>query len=228
MQIKSETKLPNTVITITLNSAKEMYDFNQLTHEHTEYTTEWSAFLYSLFEYNYDREEHVIDSHVWVTICPDREEPADNFLYREQPDNGDIIARINMYCKDTKKLDYIETEITNKLLSGLTVTIPEKSYNQRIRILLNAIKNNLKDDNGINIKDYAFNGTYEKEIDYDHIVKDMLDISELKVLKSAAGYYVGRTQEGMPYSRQTAYFKTSKEAQEHLDSYPENMKKIIF
>ena len=56
----------------------------------------------------------------------------------------------------------------------------------------------------------------------------MLNITELQVLRSAAGYYIGRTQDGMPYSRQTDYFKTSKEAQEHLDSYPEDMKEIIF
>jgi len=108
MQLKSETKLPNTVMTIRLNSAKEMYDFNQVTHEHTEYTTEWSELLYSLFEYK------GISSHVYITICPDK----------EQPNNGDIIVRITMYCKDTEKLDYIESEVTKRILTALTVTWP--------------------------------------------------------------------------------------------------------
>tara|TARA_R110000824_G_scaffold86897_2_gene214595 strand:+ start:1299 stop:1472 length:174 start_codon:yes stop_codon:yes gene_type:complete len=54
------------------------------------------------------------------------------------------------------------------------------------------------------------------------------NISELQVLRSAAGYYIGRTENGMPYTRQSDYFKTSKEAQKHLNTYSEDMKKIIF
>ena len=104
MQLKSETIGPNTVMTIRLNSAKEMYDFNQVTHEHTEYTTEWSEFLYSLYEYK------GISSHVYITICPDKEQP------------GDIIARITIYCKDNNKLDYIEAEITKKISNVLSIT----------------------------------------------------------------------------------------------------------
>tara|TARA_R110001592_G_scaffold85153_8_gene251525 strand:- start:8616 stop:8789 length:174 start_codon:yes stop_codon:yes gene_type:complete len=46
----------------------------------------------------------------------------------------------------------------------------------------------------------------------------MQDVSELQVLKSAAGYYIGRTQEGMPYSRKSVYFKTKEEAKELLNS----------
>jgi hypothetical protein len=37
-------------------------------------------------------------------------------------------------------------------------------------------------------------------------------ISELQVLKSAAGYYIGRTENGMPYSRESGYFKTKDDA----------------
>ena len=33
------------------------------------------------------------------------------------------------------------------------------------------------------------------------------NISELKVLKSAAGYYIGHTENGMPYSRESEYFR---------------------
>ena len=51
MQIKSKTKLPETVITIRLTSAKEMYDFSELTHSHTEYDTDWDELLYTLSEY---------------------------------------------------------------------------------------------------------------------------------------------------------------------------------
>lgn len=41
-------------------------------------------------------------------------------------------------------------------------------------------------------------------------------VSELSVLKSAAGYYVGRTLDGMPYSRESGYFNTEKKAEEAL------------
>ena len=41
-------------------------------------------------------------------------------------------------------------------------------------------------------------------------------VSELAVLKSAAGYYVGRTLDGMPYSRESGYFKTEAKAAEAL------------
>lgn len=37
-------------------------------------------------------------------------------------------------------------------------------------------------------------------------------VSELSVLKSAAGYYVGRTLDGMPYSRESGYFNTEKKS----------------
>ena len=54
------------------------------------------------------------------------------------------------------------------------------------------------------------------------------NISELQVLKSAAGYYIGRTEEGIPYSRQSDYFRTRESAQEHLDKYSPEMREIIF
>ncbi len=37
-------------------------------------------------------------------------------------------------------------------------------------------------------------------------------ISELQVLKSAAGYYIGRTENGMPYSRESGYFRNKDDA----------------
>ena len=46
------------------------------------------------------------------------------------------------------------------------------------------------------------------------------NISELQVLKSAAGYYIGRTEDGMPYSRESTYFRTSEEAKELLNPTP--------
>lgn len=52
------------------------------------------------------------------------------------------------------------------------------------------------------------------------------NISELQVLKSAAGYYIGRTQLGEPYSRKLTYFKTKEEAEELLKKY-ENTPDII-
>lgn len=41
-------------------------------------------------------------------------------------------------------------------------------------------------------------------------------VSELAVLKSAAGYYIGRTLDGMPYSRESGYFRTESKAKEAL------------
>lgn len=46
------------------------------------------------------------------------------------------------------------------------------------------------------------------------------NISELQVLKSAAGYYIGRTEDGMPYSRESTYFRTSEQAKELLNQNP--------
>lgn len=46
----------------------------------------------------------------------------------------------------------------------------------------------------------------------------MSKISELQVLKSAAGYYIGRTEEGMPYSRESNYFR-GKDNAEWMLSY---------
>ena len=48
----------------------------------------------------------------------------------------------------------------------------------------------------------------------------MSNISDLQVLKSAAGYYIGRTQEGMPYSRESTYFSTKEEANKLLNPNP--------
>ena len=46
-------------------------------------------------------------------------------------------------------------------------------------------------------------------------------ISELQILKSAAGYYIGRTENGMPYSRESGYFINKVDAQwaMSLDKY---------
>lgn len=48
-------------------------------------------------------------------------------------------------------------------------------------------------------------------------------ISELKVMHSRAGYYVGRSAEidgiDMPYSRESEYFSTADEATEYLNSF---------
>lgn len=42
-------------------------------------------------------------------------------------------------------------------------------------------------------------------------------VSGLRVLRSAAGYYVGRTDaEGFPYSRESGYFRTEDKAEEAL------------
>ncbi|NKC02033.1 MAG: hypothetical protein GKR90_26525 [Pseudomonadales bacterium] len=108
MQIKSQTKLPNTIITIRLNTAKEMHDFSEVTHSHTEYDTDWDELLYNLSEYK------GIDSHIYVQYLSSD----------EQPKNGDVICSIHLYCQDHEKLDYLEAEITKRISTVLTVTWP--------------------------------------------------------------------------------------------------------
>jgi hypothetical protein len=43
-----------------------------------------------------------------------------------------------------------------------------------------------------------------------------MNISPLKVLRSSAGYYIGRTQNGMPYDRQSRYHSTRQGAEHTL------------
>lgn len=110
MQIKSESKLPNTVLTIRLNTAKEMYDFNELTHSHSEYDTDWDDLIYNLHEYKSED----INSHVLIQYLPSD----------EQPKNGDVICTIHLWCPDFEKLSYLESEITKRISSVLKVTLP--------------------------------------------------------------------------------------------------------
>ncbi len=51
--------------------------------------------------------------------------------------------------------------------------------------------------------------------------------SELQVLKSAAGYYIGRTENGMPYSRESMYFKTKEEAKIRLKDFTTTILKAL-
>lgn len=43
-----------------------------------------------------------------------------------------------------------------------------------------------------------------------------MTISELTVMRSAAGYYVGRWCDEGPYSRESGYFPNERLAEEHL------------
>jgi len=45
------------------------------------------------------------------------------------------------------------------------------------------------------------------------------EYSNLKVLKSGAGYYLGTTYQGMPGSRDTKYFATELEAEQAMANY---------
>ena len=56
-------------MTIRLTSAKEMYDFSEITHSHTEYDTDWDELLYSLSEYK------DIDSHIYLQYLSSEEQP---------------------------------------------------------------------------------------------------------------------------------------------------------
>lgn len=59
------------------------------------------------------------------------------------------------------------------------------------------------------------------------MAKKQFEISDVQVLKSAAGYYIGRTYrdeeetDGMwfPYDRLSDYFRTKEEAEKHLRFY---------
>ena len=107
MQIKSETKLPDTVITVRLTTAKEMYNFSEVTHDHTEYDTDWDELLYTLSEYKN------IPSHIYIQYPSER-----------QTGNGDVVCTITLYCQDTEKLGYLEAEVTKRILTALTITYP--------------------------------------------------------------------------------------------------------
>ena len=107
MQIKSETNLPDIVITVRLTTAKEMYNFSEVTHDHTEYDTDWRELLYTLSEYK------DIPSHIYI-----------QYPSEEQPKNGDVVCTITLYCQDTEKLGYLEAEVTKRILTALTITNP--------------------------------------------------------------------------------------------------------
>jgi hypothetical protein len=57
------------------------------------------------------------------------------------------------------------------------------------------------------------------------VMNEELKVSELEVLRSAAGYYIGRTytdeygNEGLPYSRESGYFAKRTGAQSELDHW---------
>lgn len=48
-------------------------------------------------------------------------------------------------------------------------------------------------------------------------MKKDLQITELQVLRSAAGYYIGRMCNEGPYSRDSGYYRERKDAQMALD-----------
>ncbi len=52
-----------------------------------------------------------------------------------------------------------------------------------------------------------------------------MKISSVKVLRSAAGYYIGRTENGMPYDRQSRYHKTKQEAEHTLKVIKHNQER---
>ena len=52
---------------------------------------------------------------------------------------------------------------------------------------------------------------------------DKFGVSELKVMKSPAGYYLGTSKENIPYTRESGYFLTKDQAEEALDSWKEGI-----
>lgn len=61
---------------------------------------------------------------------------------------------------------------------------------------------------------------YEQKQIKDAIRINGEEISELKVMQSGAGYYLGRSCDGCPYSRQSEYFATQEGAERALAIYP--------
>ncbi len=45
--------------------------------------------------------------------------------------------------------------------------------------------------------------------------------SELKVMQSAAGFYLGTEYQGMPGSRESSYFRSEEEAEAALTTWPD-------
>ena len=44
-------------------------------------------------------------------------------------------------------------------------------------------------------------------------------VSQLQVMRSAAGYYLGTTKDGMPYSRESGYFTAEEQAEHALEEW---------
>ena len=44
-------------------------------------------------------------------------------------------------------------------------------------------------------------------------------VSQLQVMRSAAGYYLGTSQNGMPFSRESGYFTNEEQAEHALDEW---------
>lgn len=115
-------------ITITLYTAKEMLDYSTITHDHTEYDTEWDDLLYTLHEYQ------GIDSHVSKEIVND------------QLECGFVVCAIVMYSKDAKKLEYIEQQITQYLLNVLSETYPWDPTGKMLKDIENESDQSKADD----------------------------------------------------------------------------------
>lgn len=60
-----------------------------------------------------------------------------------------------------------------------------------------------------------------------------MNISELHVMESAAGFYLGRTyfdeecSANLPYSRQSGYFRDEATAKRALETYPEERRDCL-
>tara|TARA_R110000787_G_scaffold92754_1_gene194855 strand:+ start:595 stop:999 length:405 start_codon:yes stop_codon:yes gene_type:complete len=101
----TQTNKHHRTLTITLYTAREMYNYYEVTHEHSEYNTEWGDFM-----------EEIVET--FPTIHISLQSPS------EQPENGDVIRAIVIYSLDEKILDDLEINITSRLLTVLSETYP--------------------------------------------------------------------------------------------------------
>lgn len=66
--------------------------------------------------------------------------------------------------------------------------------------------------------------SYKLKRDHSRTIRFWIDehgttgITDLRVCKSAAGYYIGRMCDEGPYSRDSVYYKTEKQCKDDLDA----------
>lgn len=145
---------------------------------------------------------------------------------RNQPTHKSLPDLYQEIQERLKKLaQAFADSIKNKILENKQNILQAKdNVKDKINDSINEVKN--KAINKINSSILAVNDRvkdFSSSIEEKFNTRQAEGISNLKVLKSAAGFYVGREftdQEGttMPYNRESEYFKTQVAAEKELES----------